>query len=129
MASLRNRRGIEEFSLSFLDVISCGFGAIILLLIITKTVEPVLLEESIINLDGQVVEREQALFEIKGQIKEVRREATIAVDQLDDNLVALARLEQELTRILGEFLATTEKAEENPDGSPLTLDSIARIIK
>ena len=28
--SRRGRRGIEIFSLSFLDVISCGFGAIIL---------------------------------------------------------------------------------------------------
>ena len=37
------RRPIEEFSMSFLDVISCGFGAVILLLMITKTVEPVLL--------------------------------------------------------------------------------------
>ena len=97
----RNRRGIEEFSMSFLDVISCGFGAIILLLIITKTVEPVLLEESVINLDGQVVQREQALFEIKGQVNELRREVTTAEDLLDDNLLAIARLEQELTRILG----------------------------
>ena len=30
------RRSAEEFSLSFLDVICCGFGAIILLLMITK---------------------------------------------------------------------------------------------
>ena len=31
------RRSLEIFSLSFLDVISCGFGAIVLLLLITKT--------------------------------------------------------------------------------------------
>ncbi|TNF82052.1 MAG: VWA domain-containing protein, partial [Gammaproteobacteria bacterium] len=42
----KQRRGIEEFSVSFLDVICCGFGAIILLLIITKTVEPIILEQS-----------------------------------------------------------------------------------
>ncbi len=109
----RNRRGIEEFSMSFLDVISCGFGAIILLLIITKTVEPILLEKSVINYEGQVASRELALFEIKGQINELRRQVTMAEGQLDDNLLALARLEQELTRILGEFLATTEKHDEN----------------
>ena len=109
----RNRRGIEEFSMSFLDVISCGFGAIILLLIITKTVEPILLEQSVINYEGQVASREQALFEIKGQINELRRQVTMAEGQLDDNLLALARLEQELTRILGEFQATAEKRDEN----------------
>ncbi len=109
----RNRRGIEEFSMSFLDVISCGFGAIILLLIITKTVEPILLEKSVINYEGQVASRELALFEIKGQINELRRQVTMSEGQLDDNLLALARLEQELTRILGAFLATTEKHDEN----------------
>ncbi|MCZ6656174.1 MAG: VWA domain-containing protein [Gammaproteobacteria bacterium] len=109
----RNRRGIEEFSMSFLDVISCGFGAIILLLIITKTVEPILLEKSVINYEGQVASRELALFEIKGQINELRRQVTMAEGQLDDNLLALARLEQELTRILGAFLATTEKHDDN----------------
>ena len=44
--SKKQRRGIEEFSVSFLDVICCGFGAIILLLMITKTVEPIILEQS-----------------------------------------------------------------------------------
>jgi hypothetical protein len=40
------RRPAPEISLSFLDVICCGFGAVILLLMITKTVEPQVLEES-----------------------------------------------------------------------------------
>lgn len=34
---MRRRRSFEIFSLSFLDVISCGFGAIVLLLLISKT--------------------------------------------------------------------------------------------
>ena len=44
------RRGIEEFSVSFLDVICCGFGAVILLLMLTKTLEPQVLELSLINI-------------------------------------------------------------------------------
>ncbi|MDP5072124.1 MAG: VWA domain-containing protein, partial [Congregibacter sp.] len=36
----RKRREMSEFTLSFLDVICCGFGAVILLLMITKTVQP-----------------------------------------------------------------------------------------
>jgi hypothetical protein len=35
-----------EFSLSFLDVICCGFGAVILLLMITKTVQPQVIEQA-----------------------------------------------------------------------------------
>ena len=38
---MRNRRrALEEASLSFLDVISCGFGAIVLLLIIARIGDP-----------------------------------------------------------------------------------------
>lgn len=40
----KKRITIEVFSLSFLDVISCGFGAIILLLVIMKISEPSVLE-------------------------------------------------------------------------------------
>ena len=32
-----NRRNSEVFSLSFLDIISCGFGAIVILLLVAKT--------------------------------------------------------------------------------------------
>ena len=42
----KRRRDIEAFSLSFLDCICCGFGAIILLLVLTKIYEPVILEKT-----------------------------------------------------------------------------------
>ncbi len=113
----KKRRGIEEFSVSFLDVICCGFGAIILLLLITKTVEPVLLEKSKINLDGKIAEREQALYEIRGQIKDLNRQVEVAQDQLDDNLLLLAALERELSEILGAFSTTVERSEENQSAS------------
>jgi|TARA_B100000315_G_scaffold102271_1_gene93797 hypothetical protein len=35
-----NRRNVETFSLSFLDIIACGFGAIVLLLLIAKVGNP-----------------------------------------------------------------------------------------
>lgn len=109
---MRNRRGIEEFSVSFLDVICCGFGAIILLLIITKTVQPVLLEESNINMQGQVAQRENALFEIRGQITELRRQVNDSQADLATNLDALAELQQQLAIILGEFDNLSESQQE-----------------
>ena len=103
---------MEEFSVSFLDVICCGFGAIILLLLITKTVAPVLLEKSSVSLEGQVASREQALHDIQGQIRELRRQVEQAAAQLDKNLLALAAMRKELNRILGQFSATTEMNDE-----------------
>jgi len=38
------RHDIEIFSLSFLDCICCGFGAIILLFVLSKFAEPVVIE-------------------------------------------------------------------------------------
>ena len=40
----QRRRDVEAFSLSFLDCICCGFGAIILLLVLSKIYEPVIIE-------------------------------------------------------------------------------------
>ena len=110
--SIRGRRLLEEFSVSFLDVVCCGFGAIILLLLITKTVAPVLLEKSAVRLDGQVASREQALHDIQGEIRELRRQVEQAAAQLDKDLLALAAMRQELTRVLGQFTATTEMNDE-----------------
>ena len=109
---MRSRRAMEEFSVSFLDVICCGFGAIILLLMITKTVAPKLLEESIVNLEGQVAARENALYEIRGQITELKRQLNDAEGDLDQNLLRLAELQDRLNKILGEFDSLTEQQEE-----------------
>ena len=109
---MRQRRGIEEFSVSFLDVICCGFGAIILLLMITKTVQPVLLEKSNINMQGQVAQRENALFEIRGQITELRRQVNDEQADLAQKLDQLAELQQQLAIILGQFDNLSEAQQE-----------------
>ena len=112
MPRKRQRRAMEEFSVSFLDVICCGFGAIILLLMITKTLEPVLLEQSNINLEGQVVDREQALFDIRGRIQELRRQIAQAQGDLESQLLALDDRQAELTLVQGQFDTLSEQADE-----------------
>lgn len=65
--SRRARRGIEIFSLSFLDVISCGFGAIILLLVIVKEAEPRVIEQLGVDLTGLVQQLEAELHRLRGE--------------------------------------------------------------
>ncbi|MFK7912582.1 MAG: hypothetical protein AB8B93_01600 [Pseudomonadales bacterium] len=116
MASRRDsRRGVEEFSVSFLDVICCGFGAIILLLMITKTVQPILLEESSADLDGQIAARENALFEIRGEIREVTRQLEDSSGQLEQDLERLARLQIALNDITNSFRATTAEEQKRSE--------------
>ena len=108
---MRKRRGVEEFSVSFLDVICCGFGAIILLLMLTKTFQPEVLEVSSVDLTEQVQQREAALFEIRGKINELRRQIQLENSDLQSKLVELAELQTQLTKVLGRFdnLAAAER--------------------
>ena len=105
------RRASEEFSLSFLDVICCGFGAIVLLLIVTSTVQRTVLEETHIDLDGQVAARRDAAFQLRGETRELTRQVADGQAQLDGDLRELAKSRRELSEILGQFAATQEQAE------------------
>ena len=62
----RVRRDAEAFSMSFLDCICCGFGAVILLLVVTEYGDPVRLEFSKEDLQKQVERDEADLFQIRG---------------------------------------------------------------
>lgn len=102
------RRGIEEFSVSFLDVICCGFGAIILLLMVTKTLEPAVLEDSNLDLSEQIAAREQAVFEIKGKIEELREQIGDDSEQLQRSLSRQDDTQTQLSDILGRFDEMTQ---------------------
>lgn len=67
----KKRRSFEIFSLSFLDVISCGFGAIVLLLVIMKISEPAVIENTTseiqasiehYKLDTETLRKESAVY-------------------------------------------------------------------
>ncbi len=87
------RREIAEFGMSFLDVICCGFGAIILLLMITKTVQPQIIEASTINLEGKVAALTEQLFEIRGETTILNRDLNAKHEQLSeyDERIAILR--------------------------------------
>lgn len=109
---MRERRGVEEFSVSFLDVICCGFGAIILLLMLTKTFQPEVLEVSSVDLTEQVQQREAALFEVRGKISELRRQIQLENKDLQSKLEELAQLQTQLTNVLGRFDNLAEAEQE-----------------
>ena len=107
----RLRRDIETGSLSFLDVVCCGFGAVVLLLVIVKIFEPIRLEESHVELEGLVAKYEQELEEILGETEQVTRERLATVEQVDVDDVEVLRLEERLEQIRSEFLATLDQVE------------------
>ena len=92
----RKSRAPAEFSLSFLDVICCGFGAIILLLMITKTVQPQIIEASTVNLEGLVADLQEQVFEIRGETRVLNRDLNAKQEQLSEYQEKIAILQGQL---------------------------------
>jgi len=95
---MRQRRAPAEFSLSFLDVICCGFGAVILLLMITKTVQPQILERSTVEAAGRVADLTEQLFDIRGETTVLNRELSAKREQISEFNERIAILQGALAR-------------------------------
>jgi hypothetical protein len=111
MRKRRTRREIEVFSLSFLDCICCGFGAIILLLCLVKINEPKALEAAAVDRAGRIAKLEEELAEIRGESTILQRELDSRVRQLSTHRDLVARLRGDLSKIQGEFKGSKELSE------------------
>lgn len=89
---MRKRRESAEFSMSFLDVICCGFGAVILLLMITKTVQPQIIEASTTKLEGRIAKLQETLFELRGETTILNRDLNARREQLSEYQDRIARM-------------------------------------
>ena len=87
----RTRRDTETFSMSFLDCICCGFGAIILLLVLNEFGEPIQLEQAKVDLDAQIVKMQHEIFDIRGLAVVLERELRARIEQLTEEQKRLAR--------------------------------------
>ena len=105
------RRLLEEIGLSFLDVICCGFGAIILLMMIVKTAEVIPLEDPLVDLSGLVLKQKDALHRIQGEARVLTRQVSDEQRQLQRELATLAQLEREIKDILGRHRTMSEEAD------------------
>jgi len=111
MSRKKPRRQVEIFNLSFLDVVSCGFGAIILLLVIVRFSEPTVIEKLSVDLSGQVLKLEQELFDIRGETVVLNRDLNQKQEQLSIHREKLARLRGSLSTIKGEFASAQTEAD------------------
>ena len=107
----RRRRDVDIFNMSFLDVVSCGFGAIILLLVIIQISEPRVIEQLAVDLTGLVERLEQEIFEIRGETTILNRDLTEKQEQLSQHREKLARLKGDLSKVRGEHHATENELE------------------
>jgi hypothetical protein len=99
----KKRRDIEAFSLSFLDCICCGFGAIVLLLVLSKIYEPAVLEKTEEDLRQLIAKLQEELFEIQGQTNVVTTALSTVQIETSETRMTLAKLQRELNSVQGQY--------------------------
>ena len=104
----RERRPTEVFSLSFLDCICCGFGAIILLFVLNKMGEPAALEQARRDLSGLLAQLEEELHDIRGETTVLNRDLRGRERQVSEEKLKVARLQGDLSRLQGQYQASRE---------------------
>ena len=105
---MRIRRGVqsESMNLSLLDVISCGFGAVILMLVLTRVFEPVILAEAADQLDEQISALQRQILQLTRETTQVSRQLLREEDREAAAREMLARLQGERASLASELLAT-----------------------
>ena len=116
---MKRRRNVEAFSLSFLDCICCGFGAIILLLVLSKIYEPVIIEKTQDDLEQLIALLQQELFDIRGETAVINRELESVQTQASSTKLRLARLQGELNTVQGQYVASQQESESTIDEGAL----------
>ena len=99
----RRRREVETAGLSFLDCICCGFGAVILLLVITKIQQPT----AILQIQAALAEQLQTLREEWGLLQAETGTAVAAIASAQREVAqeerSLAQIRAQLAELRGEL--------------------------
>jgi hypothetical protein len=125
------RRASPEISISFLDVISCGFGAIVLLLLIARTVEFSSVEQNEPD-NKSVAELQEQLFTLRGDNRILNRELKSKQQQLSELRDRIARLRERLASVNRQLNNTASSATVKRDRLALALqvleEEMARLL-
>ena len=112
---LKRSRETESFTVSFLDVASCGFGAMIILLMLAKPSQKAPLEVAEAAPAAIISELQEQLFEIRGETRVVNRDLNAKQEQLSSIKERVARLRRDLSDVQGEFQSSKQLSDETTD--------------
>lgn len=97
------RKEITVFSLSFMDCICCGFGAIILLLTLNRGIMPYVIEQESEEQEEILEAREEEIYEIFGQVALLELELVGVKEKVAKANEALASKQKQRSNVRGEF--------------------------
>ena len=111
----RRSRETEQFSISFLDVASCGFGAIIILLMITKSAAPTTEELTETIPAGVIQELTQQLFAIRSETDELRQEVNSARERNASVEQLIASMRSQRQALEGDYALAREQGDDTTE--------------
>jgi hypothetical protein len=111
----KKNRETDSFTVSFLDVASCGFGAMIILLMIAKPASPLSIEQSDLTPEGTITELQEQLFAIRGETTILNRDLNAKQEQLSILKDRIARLRQDRENIQGRYQTSNQRSDETTE--------------
>ena len=121
----KKKKELEIFSLSFLDIISCGFGAIVLLVLISKQFpETSPIDTAVIN------ELLSKIFAMENQIEDLNKKITVAESNQKSKKILLKKLKSSNRNFAEEVVAllkSIRKQETDLAGLELVQKSLKRV--
>jgi len=106
------KRDVEIFNMSFLDVISCGLGAVILLLVLALAFEPSTLERISKDLRGLISERATSQQTLMGESRRMARALASKKNILSELMARLDALNVSWANTKKQYGAATGTAEQ-----------------
>ena len=130
----RKRRQFNAFSLSFLDIMSCGFGAVVLLFMIinhgtqshTQEVNKTRLSEAK-RLSEQVLEGKRELVRIQNALKQAEDELKVSTGDAQKVIESIAEVELAMSDLEKTTLAKQEAVEKLKSDLQVQEDEAARL--
>ena len=115
----RRRRPMDVFSLSFLDCMSCGFGAVILFFMIINSqvvheseIPPERARAETVRLEFEILEERKNLVMARNTMEELQDEESRAKDQIAQIIALIEKLKKELEEYDLVTLAKIERIEK-----------------
>lgn len=107
------RRELQDTNISFLDVITCAFGAVILLMMITKVALPSLQAPPPDPRRAEISSLQRELFQVRRQLAAATQTAGARRQTLALSEEELQRLKQQLAALSGRYRDAAERAALN----------------
>lgn len=125
----RNRQPFSTFSLSFLDIMSCGFGAIVLLFIIIRHDADVQIEVVTQDRSAEVKLLEEDITHGQEQLVRVRNSIAALDQELVETQGAARRIDERIELARRQLLELDQSSPQDVDSLELELASLRQRLE